>query len=168
MNNKNIPAISKDFDYTELFKKFNSRNEIKKNENENTRVDEVEKKWHMNDKILELFTNNIEEDQGLRNNYAFALIIILCVMLIALITIFILVGCGVLNYSETTFNLFVTGGIAEVFVLVRLIVKYLFKDNLTNALTIILKHNNTLKYNKAQQKPNWKDVNKNSDKSKEI
>lgn len=64
MINKNIPASLKEFDYTELFEKFNSRNEIKKDEKKNTRVDEVEKKWHMNDKILDLFAENIEKDKS--------------------------------------------------------------------------------------------------------
>lgn len=50
-----------------------------------------------------------------------------------------------MHYSDTTFNIFITGGIAEIFVLVRIIVKYLFKDNLTNALNIILENNNPAK-----------------------
>ena len=57
-----------------------------------------------------------------------------------------------LIYSDSTFNIFITGGIAEVFVLVRVIVKYLFKDNLTNALNIILENNNQVKYHKKNNK----------------
>ena len=79
--------------------------------------------------------------------------------LIALIVIFILVGCNVLKYSDFAFNLFITGGIAEVFVLVKIIIEYLFKDNLTGVLNIILTNNNKFKSNNFNRKNN-----KNSDK----
>lgn len=111
-------------------------------ENNNKPIDEVSKKWNMNDKILELFAENIVEDQKLKNTYAVILIIILAIQLIALLTIFILRGLRILEYSDSTFNIFVTGGIAEVFILIRVIVNYLFKDNLSNSLNIILENNN--------------------------
>lgn len=125
-------------------------------------INEIYKKWDMNDKIIDLFTDNISKDQILRQKYAVILIRILSVELIALILIFIFKGLGVLNYSDSTFNLFITGGIAEVFVLVRVIVKYLFKDNLTNALNIILKNNNPIK-----RYTNRNNYNKNKIKNKE-
>ena len=62
-----------------------------------------------------------------------------------MIIIFVLKGCNVLDYSDSTFNLFITGGIAEVFTLIMVIVKYLFNDNLTEALKIILTNNNQVK-----------------------
>ena len=119
----------------ETTEKINPVDEIKP-------VDEIQKKWDMNDKILNLFGKNIVQDQKLRRNYAIILILMLGIELLTLIVLFILGGCGVLHYSETTFNIFISGGIAEVFVLVRVIVKYLFKDNLTDALKIILTQNN--------------------------
>ena len=143
-----IPAeVTKDDKYKIVLRMFESSKEISDNEKQETKpIDEVSKKWDMNDKIVQLFANNIEKDQKLRQTYAIILIGILLIELIALITIFILTGCGVLTYSDVAFNLFITGGIAEIFVLVRVIVKYLFKDNLTNALNIILKNNNQIKY----------------------
>ena len=96
----------------------------------------------MNNRVLELFVKNIEQDQKLRNKYAMILIGILAIELIVLMTIFVLKGCKVLEYSDGTLNIFVSGGIAEVFLLVRVIVKYLFKDNLTEAFKIILRNNN--------------------------
>lgn len=113
----------------------------------------------MNERIIELFANNIEQDQKLRSRYAKILIRILSVELIALILIFVLKGLGKLNYSDSTFNIFISGGIAEIFVLVRLIVKYLFKDNLTEALKIIITMNN-----KRIIKNQSKKENKTSDK----
>lgn len=81
--------------------------------------------------------------------------------LIALITIFVLQGIGLLSYSDVSFNIFVTGGIAEVYVLVRVIVKYLFNDNLTDLLKIILRANN-IYGNKSKRdfKNNMKNSNK--------
>lgn len=140
MSKKNPARENKDMSI--ILKMFDKNNEIIDNEDNNRPIDEVSKKWTMNEKILDLFADNIERDQNLKEKYAIILIIILAIQLLALITIFILKGCNVLTYSDSTFNLFITGGIAEVFVLVRVIVKYLFKDNLTNALNIILENNN--------------------------
>mgnify|MGYP000488297112 FL=1 len=140
---------------------FDSKDKVTKiNENKDEKIipiNEINKKWDMNDRIVDLFIKNIVTDQNLRQKYAVILIIILSIELIALILIFILKGLNILNYSDSTFNLFITGGIAEVFVLVRVIVKYLFKDNLTKALNIILENNNPIKrytnnYNKNKIK----------------
>lgn len=144
MSKKN-PAIDTK-DYIRIM--FNKHNEIMEDQNENKPIDELTKKWNMNEKILSLFSTNIEKDQRLKEKYAIILIIILSIQLLALIVIFILNGCGILKYSDSTFNIFVSGGIAEVFILVRVIVKYLFKDNLTNALNIILENNNKVRFRK--------------------
>lgn len=144
-------------------KMFDTKDRIWKiNEDKNDKImpiNEINKKWDMYDRIIDLFIKNIGTDQGLRQKYAVILIIILTIELIALICIFVLKGLDILNYSDATFNLFITGGIAEVFVLVRVIVKYLFKDNLTNALNIILENNNPIRrentnYNKNRTKQN--------------
>ena len=126
---------------------FDSKDKKKiKESNLNTKpINELNKKWDMNDKIINLFAENISKDQTLRIVYASILMIILGFELFALLVIFVLKGLSILNYSDSTFNLFITGGIAEVFILVRVIVKYLFKDNLTNALNIILENNNPIK-----------------------
>ena len=159
----NIPAEETKENIKKL---FDSKDKVTKiNENDNEKIipiNEINKKWDMNDRIVDLFIKNIVTDQNLRQKYAVILIIILSIELIALILIFILKGLNILNYSDSTFNLFITGGIAEVFVLVRVIVKYLFKDNLTNALNIILENNNPIKrytnnYNKNKIKNKDKD-----------
>ena len=131
------------------------------NVEENKTIDEVSKKWNMNEKILETFVCNIAEDQKLKQRYATILISVLIFQLIALITIFVLQGIGLLSYSDVSFNIFVTGGIAEVYVLVRVIVKYLFNDNLTDLLKIILRANNIYgNKNKKDFKSNIKNSNK--------
>lgn len=159
----NIPAKSTEDEMNlkkqEIIKMFISKNEVTKvKEQEETKaIDEISKKWNMNDRIIELFAENITKDQGLKEKYAIILILILAIQLIALIVIFILKGCNILNYSDSTFNIFISGGIAEVFVLVRVIVKYLFKDNLTNSLNIILENNNKTKYFKNRTNSKNKD-----------
>lgn len=131
------------------------------NVEDNKTIDEVSKKWNMNEKILEAFVCNIAEDQKLKHRYATILIGVLIFQLVALITIFVLQGIGLLSYSDVSFNIFVTGGIAEVYVLVRVIVKYLFNDNLTDLLKIILRANNIYgNKNKKDLKNNIKNSNK--------
>ncbi len=151
MSKTKQPSMQEEF-IQQILLKFNPKNEITKVEKEekSSYVNEISKKWNMNDRILELFANNIEKDQKLKEKYAIILIVILAIQLVALIVIFILKGRGILNYSDSTFNLFITGGIAEVFVLVRVIVKYLFKDNLTSALNIILENNNQIKFKRKK------------------
>ena len=160
-----IPAYNKI--YKNILNSVQGKRELEdanKSKNENP-IDEAQKKWDMNEKIVDLFSKNIENDLELRKQYAKILIIMLGIMLISLILIFLLVGFGKLKYSDFAFNLFITGGMAEVFFLVRIIVKYLFNDNLKEALTIMIKYNNQFKYNpKTQQKYN----NKSSDKPREI
>ena len=144
--NANIPAKNAKEDIKKILDSKEKISRLDESKNEQYRpINEINKKWDMNDRIIDLFTENIEKDQKLRQKYAVILMIILSIELLSLIVIFILKGLGILNYSDSTLNLFITGGIAEVFVLVRVIVKYLFKDNLTNALNIILENNNPIK-----------------------
>ena len=112
------------------------------------------KKWDMNDKIIKLFSNNIEKDTQLKGKYAVILIIILIFQLVALNVIFLLKGFNIIKYSDSTLNIFITGGIAEIFFLVRTIVKYLFRDNITDSLNIILERNNRLERKKYKRKNN--------------
>jgi hypothetical protein len=160
LSNKHIPARETD----DTIKKQIINSFKKKQKEENSKkiqyVNEISKKWDMNDKIIELFAKNIEKDQLLKEKYAIKLISLLKSQLFALTLIFILKGIGKLSYSDTTFNIFITGGIAEIFVLVKVIVKYLFKDNLTDALKIILTNNNQLKNNRNKNKNNIKKSDK--------
>lgn len=154
--NDNAPLDTTKEYIREIFYTAKEKKEDVKDDEKNAAIDEIKKKWDMNDKILKLFAENIEQDQKLRSKYAIILIRILSVELVALITIFILKGAGVLNYSDSTFNIFISGGIAEIFVLVRVIVKYLFKDNLTNALNTILENNNKIRQTKNKNYRNIK------------
>lgn len=149
-SNKN-PAIEakedeKDIDSTKkkVLNMLDNKKDIKNLEEQKDAkaIDENTKKWNTNDKILELFTTKIENDTKLKGRYAIILIGILIFQLIVLNILFTLKGKGILEFSDTTFNIFITGGIAEIFILVKTIVEYLFKDDLAELLKIILKANN--------------------------
>ena len=122
-------------------------------------VDEKTRKWDMNERIVKLFEDSIDDEMGIKSKYAIILIVILAIQLIVLNVIFILVGAGVLTYSDFTFNLFISGGLAEIFVLIRVIVKHLFNNNLAEALKIILDRNN-------QKLNNYKTYNKKNNAKK--
>lgn len=148
---KNNPAIETkedDIDIEEtkrvLLNMLDNKKDIKNIEDqENAKaIDENTKKWNTNDKVLELFAIKIKKDTELKGKYAIILIGILIFQLIVLNILFIQKGKGELEFSDTTFNIFITGGIAEIFVLVKTIVEHLFKDDLAELLKIILKANN--------------------------
>lgn len=156
-----IPAVKKEqIDETKkiVIQMFNSENEVKEiQDKEDTKpIDEATKKWNMNDKITGLFADKIENDTKLKGRYAIILIVILSIQLVSLDILFILKGCNVLKFADSTFNIFITGGLAEIFVLIRTIVKYLFNDNLTELLKIILRANNNNYYKENKKRNNNK------------
>ena len=141
-NDKDISAIkAKDNYIKEIQKIFDKQNDLKPQDKVNA-IDEVNKKWITNDRITNLFADKIEKDTNLKGKYAIILIGILIFQLVILDILFVLKGCGILNFADSTFNIFITGGIAEIFVLVKTIVTSLFNDDLTELLKIILKANN--------------------------
>ncbi len=154
MKNKNSNRFVKNnvelnVDIQDAFKKLDNKNKISSIESKKAKtVDEITKKWDMNDKIIELFREKIKNDSKLKSKYAIVLMGILIAQLLILNLCFILKGREILTYSDKTFNIFITGGIAEIFVLVRLIVKNLFNDNLSQPLNTILENNNIKNYNK--------------------
>ena len=143
-NNRSKPARSSTNEIQIITKILNDKKSLKKvdSNEKNSDLNEVSKKWGMNDKITELFSKKIENDTELKSKYAKYLIIILIIQLVVLNVIFLMRGFNFIKFSDSTFNLYITGGIAEIFLLVRIIVKYLFNDNLTDLLKIILRANN--------------------------
>lgn len=164
--NKKINPAKNDIQTTKenIIKILNTKEQISKVSETDMKtvrpISELDRKWDMNDKIINSVTESVEADRNLRFIYAVILVVILGLELIALTTVFILTGRGILQYSDTTLNIFLSAGIAEVFVLIRVIVKYLFKDNLIESLNIILKNNNVKEYNRGNYyKQNNKDKN---------
>lgn len=132
-----------DFNETLLNINESSNENIKKVKDTNEKETDLatfitRNKWQVYKDIANIFTERSKNDNDLKEKYSKKLIIILVFQLIFMNIIFILGGIGILNYSDTTFNIFVTATIAEVFSLVTIIVKYLFTDNLTKLLSNIL------------------------------
>lgn len=164
MKNKDIDSYILNIFNTNSNKKKEINDFNNKERQENT-IDETSEKWNLNSKITNLFETKIESDTKLKRRYAMALIILLILTIVALNVWFVLKGLGILNFSDTTFNLFITGGLAEIFVLIKIIVKYLFDDNLTELLKLILDRNN--QENKIKNN-NFKRNNKNKNDDSKI
>lgn len=150
--NKSNSNPAKHVDIENLFKNLKEKDKLTSSvATKPQNVDEVANKWVLNNKIMELFADKIKDDGELKGKYALALIIILIIQLLLLNIWFVLKGAGVLTFSDSTFNIFITGGLAEIFVLIRLIVKYLFNDNLTELLKLVIRMSN-LEKNKKNKK----------------
>lgn len=102
----------------------------------------AQNKWQVYKDLVNVFKERTKNDNELKKKYSKILIEILILQLIAMNLIFILKGFSILNFADTTFNLFITATIAEVFTLVTIIVRYLFTDNLTELLKKLLSDEN--------------------------
>lgn len=155
MSKENIPANSTDRAHViELFNSLNLNEKDRMQKSITTKpqtVDEIANKWKINNKIMTLFAEKIEQDTKLKSRYAIWLIVVLIVQLIALNTWFVLMGLNIIKIENSTFNIFITGGLAEVFILIRVIVKYLFNDNLSELLKLIIRTNS---YKSSKNKNN--------------
>lgn len=133
-------------DFTNILLNAEENNAIKEvdenKEKESKEIDLEEfvarNKWQVYRDLVDLFKSRTENDNNLKKQYSKILVWILIIQLVAMNIIFILKGCNKLNFTDTTFNLFITATIAEVFTLVTIIVKYLFTDKLTDLLSGIL------------------------------
>lgn len=106
-------------------------------------VDERIERFKLDSEVIHTFTDGIKGDKSLKKGYAITLIVIFIVQLAVFNIVFILCGCGKLSYNTTTLNIYITGGIVEVVALIKIIVSYLFKDNMTESLKSILEKNKT-------------------------
>ena len=100
--------------------------------------DEVKESFELKRKAVDTFSANITSNINIKKIYSVILICMLAFQFLALDTIFILVGFNVLHYSKTTLNLFLTIGFLELIGLVTVVVKYVFADNISESLKIIL------------------------------
>lgn len=145
-NNKKNITKTDDFNKTLLNIEQNNNleevEEIEESEEENTETDlagfVARNKWQVYKDLVNIFKDRTNNDNNLKKTYSKILIGILISQLIIMNVIFILKGAGVLEFADTTFNLFIAATIAEVFTLVTIIVKYLFTDKLTDLLSGIL------------------------------
>lgn len=94
-------------------------------------VDKIKHYLKTQGKVTDAFTNNAKTDRSLKKIYGGCLLFLLIIQLIAVNVIFVLGGLNILKYSDTTFNIFITGSLIEIAVIVRIVVKYLFTDNIS-------------------------------------
>ena len=127
----------------DIYSSLNKTELIKKDKNSHESLDEASQRLKYDGEVIHTFTENAKDDRRLKKIYAIWLMLFFLIQLITFNVVFILAGCKVLNYSENTFNIYVTGGLIEIVSLVVIIVKYLFKDNISGSLNNILEKNKT-------------------------
>ena len=128
-----------------IFKNLDNNNVMVGDKHESLPIDETKERLLLDSDVIHTFTGVIEKDQDLKSKYAKWLIIIFVIQLVAYNLIFILVGLHVLKFSEVTLDLYIGGGILEVIATIKIIVSYLFKDNITESLKNILEKNKSNK-----------------------
>lgn len=138
-----------------IFRSLNSKNTNTKNEFDNSDVeideiksseerqsfDEVQEKLKTHSQVREAFSNNAKTDRILKIIYGIILLILLVLEIVVVNVIFILGGLGILQYSDITFDIFIGGSLIEVVLIVKIVVKYLFTDNITKPLNSMIDHN---------------------------
>lgn len=124
-----------------VFKKITPGTQIT-NESEKSQVlDEARKRVELDSEVIETFCEIMKHDTNLKRFYARILIIVLIVQLIFTGIIVYQFGRGILYYSDVVFNIYISGSLIEIIGLVMVIVRYLFKDNISKTLKDILTHN---------------------------
>lgn len=103
-----------------------------------TSIDEKVEKWGMYGKIINLCEDDSKDNRKLKSKYGIILLCVLIAQLIIINIFFYLKGIEYLKCSDLVFNYFITGTFIEIISLVIVIVKFLFNDNLGDALKIIL------------------------------
>lgn len=103
--------------------------------------DETEERFKIDKETIDTFLDNVKVDTFLKKVYAITLLIVLVLQLVSINVVFILTGRGILKYSDTAFNIFISGALIEVIALVMIVVKYLFHDNIGETLKNILEKN---------------------------
>lgn len=129
----------------DIFSKKQETDEIYEYKSLSSSWDEAEERFKIDKEVVDKFIENIGIDVKIKKIYACVLLIILSLQLISVNVIFVLKGLGILKYTDSTFNIFVAGALIEVIALVAIVVRYLFKDNISKSLNNILEKNKSHK-----------------------
>lgn len=117
---------------------LNKVSEDKKREQEKNIIKEKaeksaknEESWAKTDaeaqRSKKLDNDDKQNDITLKSHYAYGLIGIMAIQLIVMNRVFLDVGSGLLKYDNYVLHLYITGTLLELFGLVLVITKYLFK-----------------------------------------
>lgn len=124
-----------------IFNSLNEKQTAKEKNDKFESLDEVSERLKMTRETADVFLENAKSDRKWKNIYAKILLIILIIQILSVNIIFILVGFSIMNYSDSTFNIFITGTLIEIIAVIRLVVKYLFSDNISATFDKVLEKN---------------------------
>ncbi|MFC6276414.1 hypothetical protein [Psittacicella hinzii] len=97
--------------------------DLVKNESEKAPTDLEQKR------TIKLKNDNFEIDIQLKKKYAIGLILVMIVQLTIMNGVFIAVGLQKIKYEQYALHLYISGTLLELFGLVLIVTKYLFKNN---------------------------------------
>lgn len=123
--NSNIENTNK-----ESFENINSQLKIIFSNNNKKFKEKIEPS-SLEDIINNIYNKNANTDRKTKSIYAYVLLGMLCFQTIATTAIFVCKGLNILKYSDSTFNIYISGTMIQIVLLVEIIVKYLFTDNLS-------------------------------------
>lgn len=101
--------------------------------------EKIKNNFELQNKVVNSFCDNISSDIKIKKRYSLCLIIVLAIQFFILDYIFLEVGLKKLEFTDFTLNLFISVGFLELVGLITIIVKYLFNDNITESLRIIMR-----------------------------
>ena len=104
-------------------------------------MNEAKERLVLDSEVIHTFTKGIESDQKIKRIYAFILLGVFIAQVVAFNVFFILVGMNILNFDNSTLNIYIVGAFLEIIFLIKIIVSYLFKDNITIPLSNVLEKN---------------------------
>lgn len=81
-----------------------------------------------NNRFYKLKNDNLETDINLKKKYAYWLIGVMILQLLVMNAVFVGVGLEKIKYSDYVLHLYISGTLLELFGLVLIITKYLFKN----------------------------------------
>ena len=130
---------------TDIFDSLKKDEAVKDEKVKRESLNEAKERLLLDSEVIHAFTNNMKEDQKLKKIYASILLVIFIIQIIAFNAFLVFIGLGTLNYDNSTLNNYIIGAILEIIFLIKIIVSYLFKDNITIPLSNVLEKNKTNK-----------------------
>ncbi len=142
-----IKVIDNDYTkkLTDIFDSLKKDEAVKAEKVKTESLDEAKERLFLDSEVIHTFTNNMKEDQKLKKIYASILLVVFIVQIIVFNVFFVLIGLGIFDFDNSTLNIYIISAILEVIFLIKIIVSYLFKDNITTPLSHVLEKNKTNK-----------------------
>ena len=126
---------------TDIFDSLKNGEKLKDEKVKTESLDEAKERLVLDSEVIHTFTKGIESDQKIKRIYAFILLGVFIAQVVAFNVFFILVGMNILNFDNSTLNIYIVGAFLEIIFLIKIIVSYLFKDNITIPLSNVLEKN---------------------------